>query len=562
MNVRFSTALIIFLLFCLFSFPPYALTQPASVQNSSSDAAAPTLKIDPLLLAEAHQVWSLIGTDKNPVWPGWDASQTPLLFYMPGVQDVLVNHPHPPAGFRLYTGPLQFSGWKIFLKDGPTIMEMDGQNTSTEVDGVPTLVVADTLSNLRQHVFGLVADPRPAQEKYPLITASSLATDPYDQFAMVVHEDFHVYQHVKAPDKGASEYLLLYYPVLSVTNNVNSALESTAIADALHAPNAEQLRHAALRWLALRKERRSQMPAKAIEYEDGVEFGEGTAEYTVYRLFQILEGQMPSAALNWAQGFTGFDNLAPQRQGLLDKMIQNMSGKTNVNNDPYSTAPVRMRLYFSGMGISAVLDRLMPEWKSRIFVADTSLSALLEEALKASPEELDAALKEEKSKPGYSELVQQKTKLADEGKVHTESMRKEIEEGHGVGLTVDYSQLTSPKVGLAFTPFGITAIDADRTIFGEVPISVHFSNKAELTQSQPAPLLRDTARKLVRFRLSPSATKADVEKIIEAAPANGATATNLNLQLPGANLTSPKAQLHWTGNELTVVLLEAEASGK
>lgn len=562
MNIRKSFATVIFLSLFLLYFPLNALAQPASVQNSSSDATAPALKIDPLLLAEAHQVWSLINTDKNPVWPGWDASQTPMLFYIPGVQDVLVNHPHPPAGFRLYTGPLQFTGWKIYLKDGPTIMEMDGQNTSTEVDGVPTLVVADTLSNLRQHVYGLVADPRPAQEKYPFITASSLATDPYDQFGVVVHEDFHVYQHLKTSDKDVSEYLLLYYPVLSVTNNVNVALEGTALADALHAQNAEQLRHAALRCLALRKERRSHMPAKAIQYEDGIEFVEGTAEYTVFRLFQILEGQKPTAALNWAQGFTGFDNLALQRQGLIDKMIQNMSGKTVVNGDPYSTAPVRMRLYFSGMGISAVLDRLMPEWKSRIFAADTSLTTLLEEALKASPEELDTALKEEKNKPGYAELVQQKTKLADEGKVHTESMRKEIEEGPGVGLTVDYSQLTSSKVGLAFTPFGITAIDTDRTIFSQVPISVHFGNQAELTQSQPAPLLRDTARKLVRFRLSPSATKADIEKIINAIPINGTTATNLILQLPGANIKSPKAQFHWNGSELTVVLMEAEASGK
>jgi hypothetical protein len=562
MNIRIHTTLVFLIALFPILIAPRAMTQGTAEKIASSETASPALKVDPLLLAEAHEMWSLIGSANDPVWPGWDASLTPMLFYIPGVQDVLVNHPHPPQGFRLYSGPVQFPGWKIFVKDGPTIMDQDGQNTSTEVDGVPTLVVADTLSNLRQQVFGMVADPRPAQEKFPTITPSSLATDPYGQLAMVVHEDFHVYQSKMAPDKGASEYLLLYYPVLSVQNNVNFALEGSALADALRCADAGQLGHAALRWLALRKERRAQLPAKAIEYEDGTEFVEGTTKYTEYRLYQVLEGRKPGAALNWAQGFNGFGDLAPQRQQLIDKMVQHMSGKVSVNNDPYSTAPVRMRLYFSGMGMAAALDRLMPGWQSRIFAAGTSLTSLLEEALKATPEELDAALKEEKSKPVYAELVREKTRLADEGKVHTEAMRKEIEEGSGVGLTVDYSQLASSKVGMGFTPFGITVIDADRTIFAQVPISVRFGKQGVLSQTQPAPLLRDTGRKLVRFRLLQSVTKAEVEKKLESIPADGSAATNLNLELPGATLKAAKAQLHWSGNELTVVLMEAGTSGQ
>jgi hypothetical protein len=170
--------------------------------------------------------------------------------------------------------------------------------------------------------------------------------------------------------------------------------------------------------------------------------------------------------------------------------------------------------------------------------------------------------KEEKSKPRYAELVREKTKLADEGKAHTEVMRKQIEEGPGVGLTVDYSQLASSKVGMAFTPFGITVIDADQTIFTQIPISVRFGKQGELAQTQPSPLLRDTGRKLVHFRLPPSATKAEVEKKLQSIPADGSAATNLNLELPGANLKAAKAQLHWSGNELIVVLLEAETSGQ
>jgi hypothetical protein len=559
MILRARTSVVFLLAF----FPFLSATAQSTAKTATqSEAAAPVLRVDPLLLAEAHEMWSLIGSAQNPVWPGWDASSTPLLFYIPGVQDVLVNHPHPPQGFRLYSEPVQFPGWKIVVKDGPTILGLDGQNTSIEVDGVPTLVVADTLSNLRQQVFGLVADPRPSQDKFQTITPSSLATDPYYQLALVVHEDFHVYQHKMSPDKGASESLLLYYPVLSVPNNVDFAREGSALADALRSADAGQLRRAALRWLALRKERRAQLPAKAIEYEDGIEFVEGTAKYTEYRLFQVLEGRKPSAALDWAQGFTGFDDLAPQRKQLIEKMVQNMSGNVSVNNDPYGTAPVRMRLYYSGMGMAALLDRLMPGWQNRIFATGVSLTSLLEEALKATPEELQSALKEEKGKPGYAELVNQKTRLANEGKAHTETLRKEIEEGPGVGLTVDYAQLASPKVGMAFTPFGITVIDADRTIFTQVPIAVRFGKQGELTQTQPAPLLRDTGRRLIRFRLSQSVTKAEVEKKLEPVLAHGVTPSSLNLELPGANLKAAKAQFHWSGDELTIVLMDAGTEGQ
>jgi len=538
---------------------PHVLAQGAAEKTTSSEATSPVLRVDPLLLAEAHEMWSLIGTANDPVWPGWDASSTPMLFYIPGVQDVLVNHPHPPQGFRLYSGPVAFPDWKIYVKDGPTIMSQDGQNTATEVDGVATLVVADTLSNLRQRVFGMIADPRPAQEKFQTINFQMLSTDPYFQMAMVVHEDFHVYQGKMAPDKGASEQLLLYYPVLSVTNNVDFALEGAALAEALDAREDGQFRRAALRWLALRKERRATLPAKAIEYEDGVEYSEGLAKYTEYRLFQVLEGRKPDAALNWAQGFNGYDDIARQR--LSEIMAQNMSGEANVNNDPWGTAPLRMRLYYSGMAMGVLLDRLMPGWQKRIFAADTSLTSLLEEALKATPAELDAALKEEKNKPGYAELVKAKSKLAEEGKAHGEAARKEIEEGPGVGLTVDYSQLVEPKVRMGFTPFGITVIDADRTIYAQVPIRVKFGQGGELAQSSPAPLLRDTARKQVRFRLPQSVTKAEVEKKVESILAGGATAANLDLELPGANLKASKAQLRWSGNELTVVLMEVGKEG-
>lgn len=544
--------------FLLFTF---GTVSPASAQTATNKPQAaqsqgqPTLQVDPRLIAEAHEMWSLICSQQNPIWPGWDASTTPLLFYLPGEQDVLINHPHPPQGFLLYDGPVRFPDWQIRVKNGPTLFSIDGQNTATDVNGVPTLAVADTLSNLRNKVATMVADTRPADQKLQALHALDLATDPYDQLALVVHEAFHVFQDQQAPDKGANEMLLLYYPVLSVKNNVRFALEGSALAGALRANDDAEFRRAALRWLAVRKDRRASLTAKAVEYEDGTEYKEGLAMYTQYRLYQVLEGRSPGPAMAWVQGFAGYNNLAPQRKHLIESLVQNMSGETIVNGDPYGTAPLRMRLYYSGMAAGVLLDRLLPGWKERIFAPDVSLTSLAEEALKASPAELDQALNEALAYTAYASLVQSKTRLAEDGKARAEAAVRQIESGPGVALIVDYSKLDSPKLGIAFTPFGITAIDEDRTIFAQVPIKVSFGSVGEVTQSAAQPLLRDTSRKLVRFRLPSNATRIDVEKSLDSTPTNGGAVSNLALELPGASIKAAHAQVNWKGDDLIVVLL-------
>jgi hypothetical protein len=52
--------------------------------------------------------------------------------------------------------------------------------------------------------------------------------------------------------------------VLSVENNVGFGLEASALAAAIAAPDEGALRAAALRWLAVRLDRRRGLPARAI----------------------------------------------------------------------------------------------------------------------------------------------------------------------------------------------------------------------------------------------------------------------------------------------------------
>ena len=205
---------------------------------------------------------------------------------------------------------------------------------------------------------------------------------------MIAHEAFHVFQHGAAQGKAGNELALTKYPTLSVTNNVGFALEGRLLAAALHEEDRQARRALALKWLAVRDWRRAQLTPSDAAYEDGTEFNEGLAKYIEYRLLQVLEGRDPGEQMKWVRSFKGYRDLSAQRQRMIDMMTRHLDGKVSVNNDPYGASPLRMRLYFSGMAIAALLDAIGdPTWHASILEPDTTLTSLARAALAAKPEE-------------------------------------------------------------------------------------------------------------------------------------------------------------------------------
>ena len=538
-----------------------ALSPMALAETPPDSARSLALGVSPLLVDAAAEVWGVIARPENPIWPGWNASDTPLLLYLPGRQDLLIGHPHPPEGFHPYTGLLRFPGAVMMVKDGPTLIADDGQNTARDIGDTRTLVVADPLSTLRQDVASMIADPRPAAEKIRTLELEDLAADAYHQLALIVHEAFHVHQDRVAPDRSSNEMLLLYYPVLSAENNAAFGLEGVALERAIAARDLADCRAEALRWLAVREYRRALLPTRAIQYEDGVEFTEGTAKYTEYRLFEVLEGRRPSPGLERAQGFSGFGDLSPQRRALLAMMRRHLDGNVNVNNAPYGTAPLRMRLYYSGMAIGLLLDRLAPDWKHDLVITDNSLTALASRAIHASPAELASAWEAERADTAYTRRLTAKTRLAHEGARRAAARLAAIVSGPGTGILVDYSKLASNKVGLAFTPFGITVVDSARTIFDQVPISARFADESSLKQSASLPLLRDTRHRIVLCRLERAVRRTEIARLTGDRRLGSATPAAVKLELPGLTLDLKRATLEWRSGTLVAVLQPGPAPG-
>ncbi len=516
--------------------------------------AQPELQIDPLLIAQAAEVWKVIAQPNNPVWPGWNAASTPLLFYFPEVQDVLINHPQPPEGFQRYTGSVTFPGGAIYIRNGRTFFEFDGQNTAVDVAGVKTLVVADTLSNRRSQMIGWLSNPRAHQSKSSELRWHQLQGNPYATICMIAHEAFHVFQLKQAPQKAGHEDALARYPAIVAANTIGLALEGDALGRALRSKSNADLRRYALEWLAIRKERRSALAPEAADYEDRMEFLEGLAKYIEYRLLEVLEGRTSGPAMVWLQGFHGYKDLAKEREQLVQMMEKMMRGEADVNNDPYGASPVRMRHYFSGMAIGVLLDRLNIDWKNRIFQAETTLTQLATEALKPTEAELSSAAKVTRNQPGYAELVEAKRKLEMDGDRATRALVDQIESGPQTTLVIDYAKLGTARPGMAYTPFGILRVSDERTIYRLIPITAKIGDTT-MRQTMLSPLLHDRSQKQILFQLSEQVTLEELEKQLRQRLSSPEPITIKEVVLPGVKLSGGKCKVSMIDRRIQVELV-------
>jgi len=533
----------------------FALALMAShVVSGQQNGTTGELKVDPLLIAQAAEVWTLIGSPDNPLWPGWQGKDTPILIYLPGQQDVLINHPSPPQGFTPYTGPVSFPVGSISLRNGETLISYDGQNTSMEIEGHQTLVVADTLSNLKNNLISIIEDPAPAAEKIERLEYRSLCSGPYDTLGLIAHEAFHVFQQSAAGGKSGNEMALAHYPTLDVVNNVGFALEGKLLAEALGTNDRDACRRLAVQWLAVRQWRRARLSTDDIAYEDGTEFSEGLAKYIEYRLLQVLEGRTPGAQMQWVRGFRGYGDLSSERNRLIEMMARHMSGQVNVNNDPYGASPLRMRLYFSGMAIGALLDKLESSWHAAVLEPDATLTTLARSALAPQPGELEAVVDSLPTRPDYEALRAEKTRLHDAGREWIQAQLDAIEHGPQTTLVIDYSRLPDPKVAMSFTPFGIVAVDSDRTIFRLIPLAVRVGADAHFQQTRTSPVLQDRKAKQFVCQLSARMSREQFLQAIQATELPQGPSPCAELALPGVKLNLGCAEVMWREDRITYTL--------
>jgi hypothetical protein len=234
-----------------------------------------------------------------PLWPNFDPRSVPTALF-DGKNTYLFNSPRKPEGFRLFG-------------DRTDVLIYDGRHMS--VFGNRRMIIQDIW----------VATS--------VLQANSTATGrPYtlrEMAAIIIHEQFHVFQAIRHPDWLPNDAVLLDYPLDTVESLALRKAEVEAFRRAVTAEDAKDSAGWAAEALKIHRERLSGLPAKHALYERELQRLEGTAEYIEY--------------------------LAGGR-GVMD-------GPRVTERAPRA---IRELGYQEGRWIASLLDRLDPGWKDSL----------------------------------------------------------------------------------------------------------------------------------------------------------------------------------------------------
>ena len=471
----------------------------ASPPGASAPAPAPILaegvRIDPMMLVSAAEVRRLLAAIGDSIYPGLSRERVPMLLYRPRVQDVLIDFPTPPAGFRPLRVP-QLAGASVHVRDDTTFIDIDDQNTTRLINGVNTLVVADQYSRMRSQIRAAVLQ-RPADMAQRWLEAWNFVPSAYDELQTMLHEIFHVVQERRAPGKMANEGAVARYPVLDSLNNALVALEGQALRDALLAREAAGRREFAARFIALRAARRARLDTASIAWEDLNEFREGTGRYVEYRFLRAARGLEPLPEMFLRTGFRGYgavlDTLLVQRLAVMVAVAAGGDAFTN----PFGGGPARYRTYEMGAAQGLLLDELGASWKERIFEPGVSLTSLIVGALSLTSAEVDRALADAKRAYRFDSTLAAKGAFERQGRAVVAARVDSIRNQGASVVTVAYER--AGRIGMAYTPFGVTAISAQAAIYDQVPLRIHFENGSDIEMKEVVAVILDRNARTLTF---------------------------------------------------------------
>ena len=340
--------------------------------------------VDKTRLAEVIRLRRSLG---DTVAPGWSQADIPLILF--NEQFVfLVGYPDPPAGWeKVPSGPRRGGPWEAvpgetflgqpYYRQRLAATDQDPENFTVRIGDryVASLMTLDwfKISLARQFRSDL---PAPLKPVFPYPLAVSLLMSSSDQYMMsILHEAFHAFQGIQAPQKLAAAEtgvpsLKERYPF---TADWQSELD--CLRDSLRAGSDSEARALALRFLDLRKTRRQSagLAPDLVDYERRREWEEGLAKYaeiTIYRLAATTPGYSPLPDLKEDVQFHGYRDYKQHWQSEVNQI--SLSGRQQGE----------IRFYYSGWAQSVLLDRLSPGWKARLFEEETWLEDLLAEAVR------------------------------------------------------------------------------------------------------------------------------------------------------------------------------------
>lgn len=339
-------------------------------------------------LAEFFRVRQQLG---DAVWPGWGTADIPVIVYNEAYA-FLVGYPDPPEGWvKVPQNELRGGSWELILNDsfnGEPYYRQQLPATG-EIPEAFTVKVGDRwvasmpamewmeISLTEQFQRELPSFLAPIFP-YPLVTSLFLrGSDGY--VSLVAHESFHAYQGTTAPERLAAAETAVSlaessYPWADVALQEAWQTELDLLATAVQAGTDAEVRSLVQQFLDQRALRRQEAGLTVLlaDYERQREWLEGLARYVeleTWRQASLAEAYEPVAALLDDPDFSGYATFDRRWSQEIDQMGRMADDEGDG------------RFYYSGMAQAVLLDRLMPDWKSRalsegIFLEDLLVTVL------------------------------------------------------------------------------------------------------------------------------------------------------------------------------------------
>lgn len=340
-------------------------------------------------LAELFHLRTTLGDD---VWPDWAEANIPVIVYNEAYA-FLVGYPgEPPAGWvRMPQNEQRGGPWEAVPGDdfqGAVYYRQPLPNPNRTPENFTVLVGDQWVATMQTREYSAIAFytgfgselPDFLRPIFPYRLMWNLIMGSSETYIEgLAHESFHAYQGLTAPERLAEAERVAsmerQYPWDNATLEEAWQSELDVLYQAAQATSDADAADLAREFLLERQARRALpgMTSSLVEYERKREWLEGSAKYAELALGLTAARStdyQPVAAIDADPDFKAYNT----QERFWSQQVREVK---NARQE-------EIRFYYSGMAQAALLDRLLPGWKTRAMDEGVWLDALLSETLNLS----------------------------------------------------------------------------------------------------------------------------------------------------------------------------------
>jgi len=323
---------------------------PTSAQLRAQDAVR---------IAEAFNLLRSLG---EKIWPGWTEVSMPLLYITPDYE-YAIGFPKTMAGFL----SLEQGSFDKAIQVRKRVLDA-GLSASFPIEGVPAVVIGTPAALEKSSgEWALTA----THEMFHVLQYSRGATEKIKLLALGSESDTSWQLKFPFPYKDADVMRLIHLQSYPIYLAASRADESEVKYNAGTAVEAVRVYRSLLQ--------RQSPDDRFYKYSQFQEWTEGIAFYTEYKMAE-------AAANDSYQPTEAFKHL-PDYKTYRQIWDESYEGRIFLVKHAGRAAQSRTTFYHLGLGKGLLLDRLMPDWKTRYFASNVWLNDLLMTAL-GQPSEL------------------------------------------------------------------------------------------------------------------------------------------------------------------------------